>query len=97
MCNYVVENLCKITNEICPYMYFCTKLQSYQPLKSMPAQCNIELNAEVPQGYYRVRDERKGYLYVDIGDFTYKIFNPFEDIPLYVKATKTKTGWRLKK
>lgn len=97
MCSYVNENKCSINGEICPFVYFCTNVQAYKPLKSMPAKCNVALIAEIPQGYYRVREERKGYLYVDIGDCTYKIANPFDEVPLYVKATKTKTGWKLKK
>lgn len=97
MCSYVNENKCNITGDICPFMYFCTKAQAYKPLKSMPEKCNVALTAETPHGYYRAREERKGYLYVDIGEFTQKIANPFDDVPLYVKATKTKTGWKLKK
>lgn len=97
MCNYVTENKCNITNETCPYMNPCPKTGGYLPSRSMPVNCKVKLNAEIPQGYYRVREERKGYLYVDIGEFTQKIANPFDDVPLYVKAIKTKTGWKLKK
>lgn len=42
--------------------------------------------------------ERKGYLYIDIKGHTYKILNPFEEVPLYVKVTKLKNGeWKLRK
>ena len=52
----------------------------------------------VPKGYYRVRFERRGYLYVDFGDKTVAIKNPFEDVPEFVKVSKLKNGtYRLKK
>ena len=97
LCEYTDKNMCKISGEICPFMYFCTKRQIYKPLNSMPKSCHVKINVEVPDGYYRVREERKGYLYVDINEITYKILNPFDSVPKYVKATKTKNGWRLKK
>lgn len=58
----------------------------------MPQKCKVADKAEVPKGYYKVREERKGYLYVDINDRTYKILNPFDDVPLFVKATIYKNG-----
>lgn len=98
MCEYTKGNQCSITNEVCPWMYWCDRRQIYKPSRYMPENCNIKLKAEVPKGYYRVRMERKGYLYVDIDNCTYKIKNPFDDVPLYVKATKLKSGeWRLRK
>lgn len=98
MCEYAKENKCIVTNEVCPWMYWCNKRQIYKPSRHMPQNCNIKARVEVPKGYYKVRMERKGYLYVDIDNCTYKIKNPFDDIPLYVKATKLKSGeWRLRK
>lgn len=98
MCKYCNQNKCSITNSVCPYVYFCNKKQLWVPLKSMPQDCKVKINIEIPKGYYKVRMERKGYLYVDIGDITYKILNPFDDIPLYVKATKLRDGsWKLRK
>ena len=79
-------------------MYFCYKSNSWKPSKTMPLDCKIKQTAAIPKGYYYVRMERKGYLYIDIDGITYKILNPFDEIPLYVKATKLKNGrWRLKK
>lgn len=97
MCEYVVLNKCSLTNNICPFMYFCDKKNIWKPSANMPTNCGVKARAEAPKGYYRVREERKGYLYVDIDNQTYKIKNPFDDIPRYVKAFKTKDGWRLKK
>lgn len=64
----------------------------------MPQNCKIKEDLKIPKGYYKVRMERKGFLYIDIKGQTYKILNPFEETPLYVKAFKLKNGeWRLKK
>lgn len=98
MCKYLDNNICNITKNNCPYTYFCYKKNCYKILSSMPEKCKIAENNEIPYGYYKVRMERKGYLYIDINNITYKILNPFEDIPLYVKAYKLRNGqWRLKK
>lgn len=97
MCKYVKENKCSITDKVCPYMYFCTRWNKWKPLNSMPENCKVKVNQEIPKGYYRVREERKGYLYVDIQGQTYKIENPFDEVPQYVKAIKTKSGWKLRK
>ena len=100
MCNYVniEEGKCKITKHICPYLYFCNKTKSYKPNASMPSNCKIKQNFELPNGCYKVCFERKGKLYVSIDGHIEIIPNPFDTVPLYVKATKLKTGkWRLKK
>lgn len=93
MCKYVVNaNQCSISKEICPYMYFCTKENLWRENRNMPSHCKVQDKMEVPEGYYRVREERKGYLYVDIDNQTYKVLNPFKDIPQFVKATISKSG-----
>lgn len=100
MCEYVniEEGKCNITKNICPYLYFCNKEKRYKANSSMPSNCKIKQNFEVPNGYYKVCFERKGKLYVSIDGYIEIIPNPFDTVPLYVKATKLKTGkWRLKK
>ena len=92
MCEYVTENRCRITKEICPYMYFCDKIQTFRPSSSMPQDCKIKEKYEIPFGYYKVRGERKGYLYVDYGNITIKVKNPFDHTPLYVRVKKMKSG-----
>lgn len=93
MCEYIKENnICSINLDICPYMYFCNKRRKWIPLKSMPSNCKIKETIEVPKGYYKIRMERKGYLYVDIDNHTHKFLNPFDYTPLYVKVTKSKDG-----
>lgn len=98
MCEYVKENVCVIQNDICPFVYYCTKINGYKPLKSMPQNCKVKQNTDVPYGYKRAIMSRKGYLYIDMGDFTIKVANPFDDIPLFVKVTTNKNGeYKLKK
>lgn len=98
MCNYVKDNQCLILNQVCPYVYYCSKIQAYKESSSMPTDCKVKRKNKIPDGYYYVRDERKGYLYIDYeNDTTIKVKNPFENIPLYVKVTKTKNGFKLRK
>ena len=52
---------------------------------------------EIPEGYNKVEYERHGYLYVDMGNEVIKILNPFGDIPQFVKVSKTKNGYKVKK
>lgn len=100
MCNYVVieEGKCKITKDICPYLYFCNKIKSYKPNSSIPLNCKVKQNFEIPNGYYKVCFEKKGDLYININGNVEIVQNPFDTIPPYVKATKLKNGkWKLKK
>lgn len=92
MCEYVKENKCSITSQICPYMYYCDKIQSYRASNYMPTNCKVKKNIAIPNGYCRVRQERKGYLYIEYGDFVIKAKNPFDYRPLYVKVEKTESG-----
>lgn len=97
MCEYTNGNLCKVTNSVCPYMMYCEKIQGYKPSRYMPDDCPQKIKAEIPAGYRRVIQERKGKLYIEIGEQAVIVPNPFDHVPLYVKATKLKNGtWRLK-
>lgn len=92
MCEYVRGNQCRVTQATCPYMYFCEKIQGFKPSTSMPVDCKVKQKAETPKGYYRVRDERKGWLYIDYNDTTVKVKNPFDHVPLYVRIKVLKSG-----
>lgn len=92
MCEYVRGNQCRVTQATCPYMYFCEKIQGFKPSTSMPADCKVKQKAETPKGYCRVRDERKGWLYIDYNDITVKVKNPFDHVPLYVRIKVLKSG-----
>ena len=100
MCNYVVieEGKCKITKDICPYLYFCNKIKSYKPNASMPSNCKVKQNFEVPNGYYKVCFEKKGNLYVEVDGYIRIVANPYDTTPQYVKVYKTKAGeWKVRK
>lgn len=92
MCEYVTNNKCMVTHDVCPYMYYCDKIRAYKPSQSMPTNCKIKEKASVPKGAYKVRDERKGWLYIDYKGITIKVKNPFDNIPLYVHVQKLKNG-----
>lgn len=93
MCKYIKEgHKCRITNNVCPYMYYCEKKRTWTALKSMPKKCKVAEKAEIPKGYCRVCFSRKGYLYVDIGNNNYMIKNPFDYVPKFVRVYKTKQG-----
>lgn len=97
MCNYVRKNKCAITNEICPFMYYCTKRNIWKQATNMPEKCKVAEMKEVPKGYYKVLFEKHGKLYIAVENRTEVINNPFDSVPLYVKIYKTKTGIKLKK
>ena len=68
MCEYINENQCLITKEICPFVYFCNKQLKYLPLKSMPKRCKVIMNKKknIPEGYNAIEFVRGNYLYVKI-------------------------------
>lgn len=92
MCEYVSDNQCRILHEPCPYVYYCTKAQGYRPSKNMPTDCNIKSKIDTPKGYYKVMQERKGYLYINYKGDGIQVPNPFDEVPLYVKVRKSKNG-----
>ena len=64
----------------------------------MPINCKVKDKAEIPEGYYKVCFEKRGSLYIDMNGHVEIIPNPFDDVPLYVKATKLKNGtWKIRK
>lgn len=97
MCDSLKQDMCSVTNTRCPYVYFCSKTMAWKPNKYMPQDCKVKKQIEVPEGCYYVRDARKGYLYVDIDNQTYKLLNPFDFVPTYVKISKTKNGYKIRK
>lgn len=92
MCEYVRDNQCVVTKTVCPYMYYCDKIRAYKPSSSMPSDCKVKQKVKIPKGCYMVRDERKGWLYIDYKDITIKVKNPFDTVPLYVYVQKLKNG-----
>lgn len=92
MCEYVKDNTCEITKQVCPWRYLCPKDGQWKNNKYMPANCKVKLNIQVPEGYNKVREERKGWLYIDVENETIRIKNPFDYTPLYVRIKKLKNG-----
>ncbi len=92
MCEYVDQNVCRITKEVCPWMYLCPQTGEWRANNYMPADCKVKRNVDIPTGYCRVREERKGWLYVDLGEQTIRVKNPFDHTPLYVRVRKLKSG-----
>lgn len=98
MCNYRESTRCIINNSICPWVYWCDKIQGYKESTKMPNKCHVAETYEIPNGYYKVEFERRGYLYVNVDGTTIKILNPFDNIPFVVRMYKTKSGeWKIKK
>lgn len=96
MCEFVEENKCKLNCLPCPWVYWCDKVQGWRENKYMPKDCKMKKSVQ-HKGKYKVRNFRKGFLYVDIEDNTYKIENPFDFIPDYVDVQKRNGIYRIKK
>lgn len=92
MCEYVSGNQCRVTQFVCPYMYYCDKIRGFKASSNMPVECKVKEKANIPQGYCKVREERKGWLYIDYDNITIKVKNPFDHTPLYVRVRKMKSG-----
>lgn len=100
MCELVdlITGKCKICDKLCGFVYYCTKIDQYKPTQSMPDNCTLKQDKNIPDGYFIVKMERKGFLYIVKDGVMIKVKNPFNDVPRYVKVTKNKAGqWKLKK
>lgn len=91
MCNFVKENQCSITKQICPYVYYCNKNQRWMPSKFMPTDCKIKISQDAPPGYYKVCYEKRGNLYISVNGYIEIYKNPYDFIPNFVKL-KNKNG-----
>lgn len=99
MCEYVnlTDKKCRLTNEICPYVYYCERTRSNKPSKNMPVNCKVKIQTEIPKGAYQVAFERKGKLYVNVKNNIVIVDNPFDYVPMFVKMNKTGGKWRIRK
>ena len=97
MCEYAKDNICTVNNGICPFVYWCDKLQIWRANKYMPTNCKMKPNTVRHKGKYQVKDCRKGFLYVDIDGAIYKILNPFDFVPDYVDVQKREGKFQIKK
>lgn len=87
MCEYANTNKCTITGDGCPYIYWCDKINNWRELKSKPKVCQIEarMPKPAPNGYHRVLFSKHGDLYVEDGDHTTIVHNPYDYVPEFVK------------
>ena len=98
MCEYSIENKCKITKENCPFVYWCDKFQMWKPNKYMPKNCKVkQMNVNQYNGKYKVGFHHNGYLYVNINNEPHKLENPFNFIPDYVEIEKKDGVYIVKK
>ena len=97
-CKYRYEgNQCKAMNSECPFVYYCGRIQAYKELERAKFGCKYMNEVEIPEGYNKVEYERHGYSYVEMGNEVITIRDLFEDIPQFVKVSKTKNGYKVKK
>lgn len=94
MCAYVdlANGKCKISKDVCPYTYYCTKVKAYKVSANMPENCSITQSFELPKGAYEVCYESHGFLYVNVNGYIEIIKNPFDFTPPYIKMHKNSKG-----
>lgn len=94
MCEYAKENKCSLTNDCCPYIYWCDKVNAWRELKSKPNVCQIaaRMPKSAPNGYCRVLFSKHGDLYIEQGDHTIMVKNPFDYVPNFVLVEQDDNG-----
>lgn len=98
MCQYanISQGRCKVDNEFCPYLYFCTKINGYKESQNMPAECK-KIKKNLPRNCYEVSFEKRDKLYVNVKNNIVIVDNPFDHIPVYVKMFRNRNGkWTIK-
>lgn len=77
---------------ICPYVYWCNKIDDWRPLRDTQDTCKLRTNDDVPKSASVVRFEKKGKLYIENENSVIAIDNPFDFVPKYVTLMKGKNG-----
>ena len=95
MCQYRKENNCTVNNEICPWVYWCDKVNAWKELSKKPKECPIAKNVTQKKGMHKVEFARGKYLYVTIENQTFKLLNPFSYVPNEVKIKKYRGEWKV--
>lgn len=97
MCRYkdLSNGKCGISGEICPYLYFCSKIQQYKESQRMPKICKVMERYEAPKGAYKVAYEKRGALYVEVNDTIVIVDNPYDYTPSYVKMNVKEGDWKV--
>lgn len=102
MCPYcIIESfdeipVCSKNNSPCAFVKRCYKELTWKESKYMEG-CKIRMVVNIPDGAYKVKFERKGKLYIDLGEKTICLDNIYDNIPDYVFLTKRKGEYKLKK
>ena len=48
MCEYVDQNVCRITKDACPWMYLCPQTGTWRANNYMPADCKVKRDVDIP-------------------------------------------------
>lgn len=83
---------CINSHEICPFMRRCNVEHKWLPIDSMDA-CKLrkpERSITLNKNEYKVRFEKDGELYIEMGDYVIQKKNPYDYIP--EKVTMIKVG-----
>ena len=79
---------CLKTDGVCPFTRYCTIIGKMIPNDRKyytMEDCNLKNEKVLENGEYKVRFEKKGFLYVEINDSVKMFKNIFNDIPVSVK------------
>lgn len=96
-CIYRNGGDCTYTNLRCPWVMWCAKVQGWKERAGMEKYCKYKTEKKIPDGYYKVEFEKKGYLYILFENHTLKILNPYDYVPDFVKLYKNRGNWKIKK
>lgn len=75
----------KQNGEICPFVYWCTKIDDWRPLRNTQDTCKLRTGKEIPINGHKVRFEKKGKLYIEYNNGVIVLNNPFDYTPTYVE------------
>ena len=74
---------CVKSHEVCPFMRRCNVEHKWLPIDSMDV-CTLrqpERSIVLKNNEYKVRFEKDGDLYIEMGDYVIQKKNPYDDIP----------------
>ena len=96
MCEYCEKGsyygfcVCVKSGDICPFMRRCNIEHEWLPIDLMDA-CSLRKPKEVIElnkNEYKVRFEKDGYLYIEIGDVVIQKRNPYDHVPSKVEMVR---------
>lgn len=96
MCEYCEKGsyhgfcTCLKSGDICPFMRRCGIEHTWLPIDSMNS-CSLrqpERVIELKNGEYKVRFEKGGDLYIEVGDIVIQKANPYDYIPEKVELVR---------